>query len=79
MQHWNFSKDREQSKSEYIRGLLNLTLLQNTKYEISLLFKKRAMPIGLNNEHHITVCHCMAETNHVVNKTPMCCYNNYKK
>ena len=63
MQHWNFSKDREQSKSEYIRGLLNLTLLQNSKYEISLILKMRAMQTDLNNDYHVIVWLCMVETN----------------
>ena len=50
---------------------------------VSLLFKKRAMPTSLYNEHHITFWHCMVETNIIKNQTPMCCYNswcnNYKK
>ena len=69
-------------KKSYANWALQLTSHYNFTWDViayfrhvSLLLKKRAMPTGLYNEHHITVWYGMVETSLIKNKTLMCCYN----
>ena len=69
-------------KETHVNLSLQITSHQSLAWDViayfrhvSLLFKKRAMPTRLYNEHHIAVWHGITKTNIFKSKTPMCCYN----